>query len=50
MFGDEGSQTVLVSPPAKGRLKAIKLQVKLSLCLIKKHAIKTHWGSEDIAP
>jgi hypothetical protein len=25
-------------------------KVKLSLCLIKHHAMKTYWGSEGIAP
>jgi hypothetical protein len=28
----------------------IKVKVKLSLCLIKYHAMKTNWGSGGIAP
>jgi len=28
----------------------LMVKVKLSLCLTKHHAMKTYWGSEDIAP
>jgi len=31
-------------------LHFVKVSVKLSLCLTKQHAMKTHWGSEGIAP
>jgi hypothetical protein len=30
--------------------KGKKVKVKLSLCLTKYHAMKTYWGSGDIAP
>jgi hypothetical protein len=31
-------------------IKAIKVKVKLSLCLTKHYAMKTYWGSGGIAP
>jgi hypothetical protein len=31
-------------------VRNVKVKVKLSLCLTKHHAMKTHWGSGGIAP
>jgi hypothetical protein len=32
------------------QIEVIKVKVKLSPCLTKHHAMKTYWGSGDIAP
>jgi hypothetical protein len=34
----------------KSNLYILKVKVKLSLCLAKHHAMKTYWGSGDVAP
>jgi hypothetical protein len=41
----EGKQTFKFFPDLP-----VKVRVKLSLCLTKRHAMKTCWGSEGIAP
>jgi hypothetical protein len=38
------------SRPLGRPMRIWELNVKLSLCLTKHHAMKAYWGSEDIVP